>query len=355
MITTNTGLTRRELLLGTGALAGLSLLGPPGAPICEASPLPLISGALRQYHPSFSAQHGIEGWKRELDEEKAIGFNLLWLANVASALDDATQPDPLLQLLDLCAARGVEVILDVGGTPAWFSELDLAKETAAAGRNIERISERYGSHPAFFGWYLPQEIYVAWDAFGAYVESLYRALSELCKKAQPYKPVTLSPFFILDQDQVFGNFRYAPPQEYGEYWARLLRTGGIDIVMLQDSGEHFSYVTDEQRRPFFAAMQAAAKEAGARFWGNVETAEFECPSVEEYIRRYGRVHHGTVKDAPWRPVPLDRLVGKLELAARHTERIVTWGYVELCRPSLGPSARAWYEAYQGHYKTLQPK
>ncbi len=107
------------------------------------------------------------------------------------------------------------------------------------------------------------------------------------QNAAPRKPVTLSPFFILDREKVFGDFRYATPEEYAQFWTGLIRRSGFDIIMLQDSGEHFSYVTNEQRRPFFAAMQSACMAAGAGLWGNVETAEFECPSIEEYVADTG--------------------------------------------------------------------
>jgi len=70
------------------------------------------------------------------------------------------------------------------------------------------------------------------------------------------------------------------------------------LVGLQDSGEHFSYVTNEQRRPFFAAMAQACRDSGIRFWDNVEVAEMECLSLEEYVRRYGRVHHSKAKNIP---------------------------------------------------------
>lgn len=345
-------LTRREWMLAGGALAASAVLGTRDTRAERPRTLPIISGALRQYNPVFHTEQGMEGWKRELDEEQAIGFDLLWLAHTSPALENTGTPNPLLELLDLCAAREISVILDTGGTGRWFVDQDLDAELGVTGKHIQTIGECCGTHPAFFGWYIPHEIYVAWDAFGTYVEGLYGGLVERCKASTPGKPVTLSPFFILDQDKVFGDFRYAPPHEYGEYWAALIKRTGIDIVMLQDSGEHFSYVTDAQRRPFFEAMHAAVGSAGATLWGNVETAEFDCPSIEEYVRRYGRVHHGTVKDAPWRAVPMDRLQGKLELAAEFCTRMVTWGYVEKCRPHLGPEAAEWYAAYRDYHSGI---
>jgi len=109
------------------------------------------------------------------------------------------------------------------------------------GGYIREIAARCGAHPAFFGWHVPHEIYMAWDRFGAYMDALFPSLVEMCKKATPGRPVTLSPFFILDQDKVFGDFRYASPKEYQRYWTGLIRRSGFDIIMLQDRGEHFSH------------------------------------------------------------------------------------------------------------------
>ena len=144
------------------------------------------------------------------------------------------------------------------------------------------------------------------------------------------------------------------PDDYSQYWAALIHRAGLDIVMLQDSGEHFSYVTNEMRRPFFQAMQRACREGGAQLWGNVEVAEFDCPSKEEFVRRYGKIHHSAVKNAPWRPVRLPRLREKLELAAEYCQDIVTWGYQEFCRPLLGEAAKNWYAAYKTYAAAQRP-
>jgi len=313
---------------------------------------PLISGPLWWFDARQSAEWGAEGWTEELRQESALGFDLLWLTNAPSGLDHPQ--DPLGVLLDLCARRKVQVILDTGFSPTWYTQLNGADELARCRRNIERLGDRFARHPAFYAWYVPHEIYMVWDEGTRYIDALYPALVERCKKAAPL-PVTLSPFFILDRDKVFGGFRYNEPEEYRRFWERLIKRSGFDIIMLQDSGEHFSYVTNAQRKPFFAAMEAACRSAGAQLWGNVETAEFECPSIEEYVRRYGRVHHSTVANAPWRPVPIARLRGKLELAARHCERIVSWGYQQFGRPALGPAGQQWYEDYRDYAAHVRSK
>ena len=308
---------------------------------------PLISGTLWAASPKQSNAWKAAGWRKELEQQRAIGFDLLWLLGAPSLIENAGLS--LKDLLDLCAEFKFRVILDTGSAGNWFGQLDLKPELDLCKKNIRRLGERFTGHPAFFGWYIPHEIYMCWGAMNEYIQQLYPALTEACKQASNL-PVTVSPFFILDRTKVFGDFRFNEPDEYQRYWSDLIKKSGIDIVMLQDSGEHFSYVTNAQRKPFFEAMSKACQFAGARLWGNVEVADMECPSIEAFVSRYGRVHHSTVKDIPWRAVPLDRLREKLTLAATYSQRIVSWGYREYCRPELGPNAKAWYAAYQSYQK-----
>jgi len=339
--------SRREFLMGClGSAAPGSVVIP--LPKRELRCRPVISGPMWWYSHSESALWDVSRWRDELDQQSRIGFNLLWLVNVAGTLTAEKDIRALSDLLDLCAQHKVQVILDIGASNKWYGALDLDKELAICSKNILKIGDRLRRHPAFWGWYIPHEIYMFWGEAAAYIESLYSGLVDRCKKAADL-PVAISPFFILDRDRVFGDFRYSEPDEYRQFWERLIRRSRIDIVILQDSGEHFSYVTNAMRRPFLAAMHDACAGAKAIFWGNVETAEFECPSKEEFVRRYGKMHPSRVKGAPWRPVPIRRLREKLELAAEYSELIVTWGYWEHCRPSLGKVARQWYRDYKAYY------
>ncbi len=310
---------------------------------------PVISGPLWWYDRYESKAWGISGWRDELDQQARLRFNLLWLCNAPSGLASDEDAEILVSLMDLCARRNVRVILDTGTSPSWYERLDLKSELQLCSFNVTRLAERFADHPAFFAWYIPHEIYVFEGIGASYIEKLYASLVEICKRAAE-KPVTVSPFFILDKDKVFGDFKYVEPRDYQRYWKALIRASGFDIVMLQDSGEHFAYVTNEMRRPFFEAMYEACKSNGARFWGNVETAEYDCPSKEEFVRRYGRIHHSQAKGLSWRPVPIDRLKEKLELAAEYSEEIVTWGYREFCRPALGETALSWYEQYRAYVR-----
>lgn len=346
-------LTRRDFLkCCSGAPVAAAALAAAAADSQTGSRCaPLISGTLWWCSPSENERWGKAGWLKELQQQQQLGFDLLWLTNSPSLLKN--ERFSLRHLLDLCGERKVQVIVDTGFTPNWYSPLDLKAELALCRKNIAAVGKELSGHPAFYAWYIPHEIYMDWGAMHDYVSELYPALVESCRKAAPV-PVSLSPFFILDRTKVFGDFRFNEPDEYRDYWAKLIRKSGLDIIMMQDSGEHFSYVQDAHRRPFFQAMAAACKTGGAAFWGNVEVAEMECGSIEEYVRRFGKVHHSAAKGIAWRPVPIERLRGKLQLAAEFTERIVSWGYQQFCRPDLGPKAREWYDAYRAYRTDLTP-
>jgi hypothetical protein len=337
---------RRNFLKLCAGTAMVQLV--PGIGVANSRPVskcrPAISGTLWWCSPEQNRKWGASGWMKEVQEQQGLGFDLLWLVQGPQLLRNDFS---LRQLLDLCAQRKIQVIVDTGLSSHWYAPLDLKTELELCRSNITAVGEQLAGHPAFYAWYVPHEIYMDWGAMHQYVSQLYPALVAACKKAAPL-PVTLSPFFILDRTKVFGDFRFNEPDEYREYWRKLIRASGIDIIMMQDSGEHFSYVQDEQRWPFFEAMSGACRDSGARFWANVEVAEMNCPSIEEYVRLYGRVHHSVAKGIPWRPVPIERLRTKLKLAAEYAERIVSWGYQEFCRPGLGEAALNWCTSYRAY-------
>lgn len=96
---------RRELLGLMGALA----LGMTSGDWAESKTrcLPRISGPLWWLDPE-SARWSESQWRDDLDRQRRIVFDLLWLVNAPGAMDG------LQTMLDLCAKRKVQVILDTG-------------------------------------------------------------------------------------------------------------------------------------------------------------------------------------------------------------------------------------------------
>ena len=152
----------------------------------------------------------------------------------------------------------------------------------------------------------------------------------------------------MDQAGYLGSYRWASPAEYQQFWTALLQQTQVDIVALQDSGEHLSCYTLDQRRPFLGAMKSACDAAHKKFWVNIEVGELNVASLSDYTNRFGyKTHVNDPKTAmAWRGVAPDKLRHKLELAGEYTDTAISWGYQQFIRPTLGPEAQQLHEAYR---------
>jgi len=309
-----------------------------------------LVGTLWWVTPSDAGQ-ALEFWQEELDHIEALGMDLIILNG---PLVDAPFLDMFLPETD---RRGMRVYLDTLQAHEWWVMDDPDEEIERAKARIERLHEGYSHHESFTGWYIPYELYVSWDEQAALIARLYGEISAHCKRISPDRPVMISPFFILDRSGVLGAFRWAEPDEYRAFWTDLLRqASGIDIVALQDSGEHLSFYTLEERRPFFEAMKAACDATGTTLWANVESGELHVKDYDDYAGRYGKgTHVNDPRTRPdWRGVPADRFIDKLEFVRAFTPTAITWGYREYIRPRLGPDALTLYEAYKKQLSATNP-
>lgn len=285
----------------------------------------------------------------ELNSLQALGMRLVVLNGpiIGQSLEPVAD-DPAVKLFKEGDRRHLAFFVDTCAAADWWTHPNPAGEIARARERIHRLHDRYGHHPSFHGFYVPYEAYVMWGAQREHIHTLYREVSALCKQVAPMKPVLISPFFILDQQGVLGDFRWATPDEYHSFWSEILRDSSIDIVALQDRGEHLSYYTDDQCAPFFEAMKTACESNGKRLWANVESGELEVASPEDYVARFGLKTH--VNDprtqSSWRGVPPDKLMAKLVFVRRYTTTAITWGYREFVRPSLGSSQAVLYNEYK---------
>ncbi len=315
------------------------------------SPPARLVGAL-WWMSEADAQRPSDSWKTELDEVQTLGMDLMVISggfmqsHESARLDAGKGPEPLKGFFDEADRRGMKIFINTLSMANWWTSVDAGPEIARAGKTVQNIAKLYGAHKSFAGWYVPYELYVFWDKQAELIKTLYREVAKLCK-AETDKPVMISPFFILDQTHNLGDFRWASPEEYQAFWTGVLRQAPIDIVALQDSGEHLSYYTMDDRRPFFAAMKAACDATDKSFWANIETAELDVKSPEDYVTRFGlKTHVNDPKTVPyWRGVPAVKLQEKLLFAGVFTTTAITWGYQEYVRPASRPEAKALYESY----------
>ncbi len=323
---------------------------------------PLLRGTLWWI---VQAQPG--DWTRErleqaIDAQRAVGFDVLWILNTPDLLKKAEAPgalDVMETVHALADARGMRVMADlpVGG---WYGRTTADAMIAEIAAHTGNYQARYGKHASFYGWYLNHEInpIAPEDAEqSAFWRMVWKAVTENCHRAAPGSVVAISPFFLLDEARRRG-FVYLTPAQYAEWWRKTLSETGMDILMLQDSGEHLSFFTLEQREPFWAAMKEACHAAGAQFWLNIESGEADVPDWDTYLMLEAE------KKVPWRFTPMEWLRKKLVLASKYADSLINWGYFPFMDPHPLPGAKSpfappphtsyeSYRSYQSYFQTLQ--
>ncbi|GMV94288.1 MAG: hypothetical protein AMXMBFR82_40660 [Candidatus Hydrogenedentota bacterium] len=311
-----------------------------------------LAGVLWWLSPVDAARN-VDAWQEDLDALDASGMDLLIFTGPYAGVEPAEgEADPFDALLGEFDRRGMRVYLSTLQAPQWWTLTDTTPELERARQRIESLERRYGAHPSFEGFYIPYECYCMWGPSAELPKQLYAGVSAACKEIAPEKKTLISPFFILDDRKLLGDFRWATPQEYEAFWTDILHASAIDTVALQDSGEHLACYTLEQRAPFFAAMKSACDATNTAFWANIETGELNVSSLEDYVARFGlRTHVNDPKTTPfWRGVPADKLIAKLAFARQYTRTAITWGYREFVRPSNGAMAS---ELFVEYYEALR--
>ncbi|HPJ98398.1 MAG TPA: DUF4434 domain-containing protein [Candidatus Hydrogenedentes bacterium] len=302
-----------------------------------------LSGTLWWLTPDDLALSA-SAWEEELDHLQALGIDTIIFNGPFAGPEGGAAFDALLERLDV---RGLHVYLDMLSAPDWWRLEGAGEEVRRASDRATALQQAYGHHASFTGFYIPYECYVMWGRQGALVRDLYAGVSDGCKMAAPEKPVMISPFFRLDKACYLGDFQWATPEEYAVFWRDILSAASIDIVALQDSGEHLSSYTLAQRRPFFEAMAQACSATGTSLWANVESGELHVASLEDYAARFGlKTPVNSPETEPfWRAVPAEKFRAKLSMAGEYTDTAITWGYREFLRPSRGLEAAQAYDGY----------
>ena len=304
-----------------------------------------------------------ERFEQIIQAQCDVGFNRLWIINspelFAEALrnDAAGKPyDPLDLIFQIADQKHLRVMvaLPQGG---WYGKAKAEDVIDIVGAYVRDIHARYGKHPSLWGWYLNYEISpVSPDDAeqSAWWRKVWREEVKTCHQTRPGSIVTISPFFLLD-DQRRRGFVYLTPSQYAAWWGETLKQTGIDVLMLQDSGEHLGFFTLQQREPFWAAVAEACARAGARFWLNVESGEMDVADWEQAVsleRQNAKIYESLVG---FHFTPIEKLIRKLELASRYADEIINWGYFPFMASEDGgketDQQRAAYRAYQTYYES----
>lgn len=134
-------------------------------------------------------------------------------------------PSKLGTILNAAQARGMRVYVGTTMTshecPTFWGLDNTRSIVDDIHANLAVVARQYGSHPAFAGWYIPDEA----GTLGSEKYDYYRRITAALKALTPGKPVAIAPY----------NFNQQPPNRIGQVAVQFRNATGVDIQIWQDS------------------------------------------------------------------------------------------------------------------------
>ncbi len=287
-------------------------------------------------HDIPSQNWGSREWRREFELYSRIGIDTLIVIRSGyrnrCIFPSRAIPD-LLPVYDDLGALFLELAETFGLTlyfglydsgrhwmrHAWWHEVDLNKHF------IEELVERYGSSPAFGGWYLPHES----SRYDYHIDRLFKELGPFCRAARDV-PVLISPF--PQGAKQFSSGDAFTLDESFDHWRHLFEEtqGAFDICAFQDGQIHY-----QELPRFLEGIAELGREFGVRIWSNLESFDRDMPIK--------------FPPADWR-----NLRFKMESAAPFVEKLITFEGPHFLSPnSCYPAAQNLFARY-AEYAGLDP-
>ena len=271
-----------------------------------------LTGGFIQYWNSYTSDSGTalstQQWKEIVRAMKKARMDTVvlqhlvweegpWSKDGVSYSFMRDRNDPTLAILDE-AAVDPKMKVYVG---LWHRQLPTTQLTRA---NLEwavtrtkavfaDARQRYGTHPALTGWYLPLEL---WN-FSALDDTQVQAIRnyyDIGVKLAAGKPVMIAPYFNPAEE-------FASEATTRETYKTLLDHTGVDIVAIQDGvGARTWAKMQGHVGGYVEAFRAAATAANAETWVTVEIQESETVSADmERIRKQLALVPKGVKAIAW--------------------------------------------------------
>ncbi len=278
-------------------------------------------------HDIPSQNWGVEEWRREFRLYRAIGIDTVIIIRAgyqnkcifpARSLPDLlpVYEDLAKVFLDLAEENGLSLYFGTYDSGfhwhrgSWWREVEINR------RFVDEVVERYGSHPAFRGWYLCHET----SRNSSSIVELFRRIGGHCKAAKDL-PVLISPFPEGDKQFGAGAFRL---EDSLDHWDRIFAETRdvIDVCAFQDGQIHY-----QQLPAFLKGIADLGQRHGIRIWSNLETFDRDMPIK--------------FPPADWRYLRF-----KMEAAATVAEKIITFEFPHFVSPhSCYPAARNLFRRY----------
>lgn len=291
-------------------------------------------------HDIPSQNWGPAEWAREFDTFAAAGIDTVIIIRSGyaerlacpSKVISARRPTlpvhiDLVQLfLDLAAERNIALYFGLYDSGYYWYRNDWTVEVDINRAYLHEMYERYGSSPAFQGWYLPHET----SDSGMRIIDINTSLAKEIRSISDL-PILASPYFHARADMAHDS-RSGPrsPEEHARAWGEVFEryAGLIDYCAFQDGTADLLALAD-----ITAATAEEASKHGITLWSNIETFD---------------------RDMPIKFPPIDwrKLAHKLDVVQPYVDKVITFEFSHFMSPnSMWEPARNLYERYQEHLAT----
>lgn len=215
----------------------------------------------------------------------------------------------------------------------WWEQGDSQREVEVNLRVIDEVWSRYGTSPAFRGWYLSQEV----SRKTGKIIDLYAQLGKHCKAVSGGLPTLISPY-IDGTKAVMSNKAELTKEEavslhhheadWDEIFAGI--SGAVDIVAFQDG--HVEY---HELPYYFEVNKRLADKYGMRCWTNAESFDRDMP-------------------IKFLPIKWEKLQLKLEAARKAgLEKAITFEFSHFMSPQSAYGQAKWlYERYMEYRASI---
>jgi hypothetical protein len=295
-------------------------------------------------HDIPSQNWGPVEWDRDFSIMRAAGIDTVilircgfkrWMTYPSSVLQDRRDgfkpPSDLVRLfLELAEKYGMSFYFGTYDSGEYWTQENYREEIDINRFVADEVWAKYGSSPAFKGWYLSQE--VSRKIHG--IVDLYASMGRYCKEVSGGLPVLISPYIAgLKAVDAFSSETIAndgvSPEVHEREWNEIMAgiSGSVDAVAFQDGHVDFAELPE-----FLHINKVLADKHGLRCWTNSETFDRDMP-------------------IKFLPIKWEKLLLKLDAAEQAgVEKAITFEFSHFMSPhSAYGQAKGLFDRYCEHF------
>ena len=214
-------------------------------------------------------------WKQKIKEYSEIGLEYLVIMAVANERQayypssfmkhayPSNRQSPVEAIMEAADQYGMKVFMSSGWA---VNQDDNIREPAIKElqqKIMKETADLFKEHKSFYGWYLPVEDMIA-PYLSDYAIEAVNTLAESARNLTPQAQIMISPYGLYSAD--------IRNPKFGEQIKKLK----VDIIAYQDEVGCVREPMPMQRmKENFKLLNTIHKEAGIRFWANIESFTWE--------------------------------------------------------------------------------